>query len=590
MHRNKNPDLLKMLNCLWNHMTMERRRGFIALFFLMIIVSIVEVISIGSVIPFIGIISNPDLIFLNPHAQEVIKFLNITDSHQMILPILIFFCIATILAGFMRIWLLSFSNSLSFSTGSDLSLKIYQKTLYQPYIAHTTRNTSEIISGISSKTSNIIYGILLPALTLISSLVILLGIVSLLILVNPIISLSALFGFGLIYSVLAFVTGKEKRSNSKIVASQSTLVIKSLQEGLGGIRDVLLDGTQSIYCDIYYRAEKKLRIAQYKNQIMNQTPRYYIEMLGMLLIAVVAYVLIDRPQEYATPIFILGVLGLAAQRMLPIIQQSYLSLSLLESNHATLHDILELLNQPMPDYFYGNKYASIEFKDVISLNNVNFRYSNESPDVLSGINIKIKKGDCIGFIGPTGCGKSTLLDLIMGLLEPTSGSLKVDEVAILSSNQNLWYPKIAHVPQSIFLTDGTVLENIAFGVPKHLVDEDLVKRCADVAQLSETVESWIMGYQTLVGERGIRLSGGQRQRIGIARALYKRADIMIMDEATSALDSQTERRIMDAIHQMSSRLTILMVAHRISTLSNCNKIIKMKSGCVDQICNYSDII
>ena len=571
-------------------MAMERRRGFIALFFLMIVVSIVEVISIGSVIPFIGIISNPDLIFLNPHAQEVIKFLSITDSQQMILPILIFFCIATILAGFMRIWLLSFSNSLSFSTGSDLSLKIYQKTLYQPYIAHTTRNTSEIINGISSKTSNIIYGILLPVLTLISSLVILLGIVSLLILVNPFISLSALFGFGLIYSVLAFVTGKEKRSNSKIVASQSTLVIKSLQEGLGGIRDVLLDGTQSIYCDIYYRAEKKLRIAQHKNQIMTQTPRYYIEMLGMLLIAVIAYVLIDRPQEYAAPIFILGVLGLAAQRMLPIMQQSYLSLSLLESNHATLHDILELLNQPMPDYFYGNKCASIDFKNVISLDNVNFRYSNEAPDVLSGINLKIKKGDCIGFIGPTGCGKSTLLDLIMGLLEPTSGSLKVDEVAILSSNQNLWYPKIAHVPQSIFLTDGTVLENIAFGVPKHLVDEDLVKSCTDVAQLSETVESWTMGYQTLVGERGVRLSGGQRQRIGIARALYKRADIMIMDEATSALDSQTESRIMDAIHQMSSRLTILMVAHRISTLSNCNKIIKMKSGCVDQICNYSDII
>ena len=190
--RKKNSDLLKMLNGLWSHIELEQRRGFVALFFLMILVSIVEVISIGSVIPFIGIISNPDLIFSNPYAQSIIKLLSITNSQQLILPTLLFFCLATILAGLMRIWFLSFGNKLAFSTGSNLSLKIYRKTLYQPYVVHTTRNTSEIINGISNKTSNIIYGILLPALTLISSLVILLGIVSLLIFVNPIISFLAL--------------------------------------------------------------------------------------------------------------------------------------------------------------------------------------------------------------------------------------------------------------------------------------------------------------------------------------------------------------------------------------------------------------
>ena len=255
-----------------------------------------------------------------------------------------------------------------------------------------------------------------------------------------------------------------------------------------------------------------------------------------------------------------------------------------------MQDTLELLDQPLPDYADLPAAEPLPFQQQIRLNNLSFRYSTETPWVLQNLDITLSKGSRVGFIGTTGSGKSTLLDIIMGLLQPNEGGLEVDGQPITAANYRNWQAHIAHVPQAIFLADSTIEENIAFGIPKELIDHDRVRQASKQAQIAEIIESWPKQYQTFVGERGIRLSGGQRQRIGIARALYKQADVIIFDEATSALDNETEQAVMQAIEGLSKDLTILIIAHRLTTLKNCTQVIELGDGGIKRIGTYSEIV
>jgi ATP-binding cassette subfamily B protein len=283
---------------------------------------------------------------------------------------------------------------------------------------------------------------------------------------------------------------------------------------------------------------------------------------------------------------VLGALALAAQRLLPLVQQSYAAWTSLLAGQASLHDVLVLLEQPLPTH--GLEAPSpLPFRHQIVLRDLRFRYSSQAPWVLAGVDLQIVRGSQVGFIGATGSGKTTLLDIVMGLLAPTSGSLDVDGTIINASNWRAWQVHIAHVPQTIFLADTTIADNIAFGVPREQVDHERLRHAASQARIAETIESWHHGYDTLVGERGVRLSGGQRQRVGIARALYKQADVIVFDEATSALDDDTERAVMEAVDSLGEDLTILIVAHRITTLKNCDQIVELRGGVVHRVGTYA---
>ena len=287
---------------------------------------------------------------------------------------------------------------------------------------------------------------------------------------------------------------------------------------------------------------------------------------------------------------VLGTLALGAQRLLPILQQGYSALAIIRGSEASLRSVLNLLDQPLPAPAKGEPASRVTFERNLSLRNVGFRYRPETPRVLEGVDLTFQKGKRIGFIGATGSGKSTLLDIVMGLLQPTEGVVTVDGVALNVANQRSWQGLIAHVPQSIFLTDSSIAENIAFGVPKADIDLDRVREAAQQAQLTDVIETWPAKYDTMVGERGVRLSGGQRQRIGIARALYKRASVIIFDEATSALDNETERALMSAINALGSDLTILIIAHRLTTLKNCDLIVEIADGGVKRVGQYNDLV
>lgn len=582
--------LSKLLRGLWLHIAPRRRIQFGLLFFLMLIASIAEVISIGAVLPFLSIITAPESVFNHPSAAPLIRLLGISQASQLLLPLTIMFSLAALLSGAARLLLLWAQTRLSHAIGADLSFSIYRRTLYQPYSVHVARNSSEIIAGISAKANSVVNYTLLPILIILSSAMLLIAILAALVAIEPRIAFGALAGFGLIYISIIAITKKRMSRYSQRISIEQNQIFKALHEGLGGIRDVLIDGTQEAYCKIYRNADLPLRRAMANVQLIGGFPRYGVESLGMVLIAFLAYSMSHNSAGVELAVPVLGALALGAQRMLPVLQQSYAGWTNIRGNEANLSDALDLLNQELPSYVNSPPPSPIQFQSCISIKNLEFRYYPESRQILGGLDLTIAKGDRVGFIGETGSGKSTLLDIIMGLLSPSSGSLEIDGVRINMENNRAWQAHIAHVPQSIFLADVTIAENIAFGVPIEDIDLARVRSAAQKAQVALTIESWELGYNTNVGERGVRLSGGQRQRIGIARALYKQADVIVFDEATSALDSETENEVMAAIAGLGSEITILMVAHRYSTLKGCNMLVELKNRNVSRIGTYQEMI
>ena len=567
-----------LLIILWRHLTKRRQKQLLLLLILMIIASLAEIISIGSVLPFLGILTAPEQVYQHPLMQPVIQILALTEPKQLILPLTILFITAALLAGVIRLTLLYAMTRLSFATGSDLSINIYRRTLYQAYEVHVSRNSSEVINGIITKTNTVIGGVISPTLNLVSSIILLVGIMGALFAINPTIALSASIGFGMLYWIVVRFTNTHLKDNSQTIAAQSTQMIKSLQEGLGGIRDVLIDGTQQFYCKLYRNADLPLRHASGNNQFISGSPKFAMEAIGMTLIAGFAYLMTQQEGGILTAIPVLGALALGAQRLLPALQLVYASYSKIKGSKSSFEDVLNLLDQQLPEYVDQPLPEPIPFAKEIKLNNLNFRYSEDTPWILKNVNLSLKKGSRIGFMGVTGSGKSTLLDIIMGLLPATEGGLMIDNQTINNQNRRAWQAHIAHVPQNIYLSDSTIEENIAFGIAKELIDHQRVKKAAQQAQIAELIEEWKDGYLTFVGERGVRLSGGQRQRIGIARALYKQAKVLILDEATSALDDETESKVMSVINDLSGDLTILIIAHRLTTLKKCDRVVKLSKG------------
>ena len=570
--------MIPLLKRLLKSLSPRRRKQLFWITGLMFISAFAEVVSLGLVIPFLGVLISPDKIMAIPIVAEIAKTFGITSGQELLLPLTIAFVSISFIAGSIRMLQLWAGTRLTFAAGADLSLDIYRRTLYQPYHVHLSRNTSVVVSSVIDKVNQIAFWILNPMMTLLSSALLLIFITITLIIISPWVAFISIFGFGICYTVITKLSKNKLRANSDLIAYEQTHVVKILQEGLGGIRDVLLDGTQDLYTDEYYRADQPLRLAYGSNIFIAGFPRFAMEAFGIALISGLAYFLSQQPDGIATAIPTLGALALGAQRLLPALQSGYTAWSSINGAHATLVEVLAILDQDIPKELLLPKPAPLHFKDKIEFKAVDFRYSAETPLILNNLNLTIKKGQRVGFVGTTGSGKSTTLDLLMGLLHSTKGEILIDGEPLSGTRLRAWQTNIAHVPQSIYLADTTIAENIAFGIEKDKIDMDRVRQAARKAHIADFIEGRSEGYQAFVGERGIRLSGGQRQRIGIARALYKQADVIVFDEATSALDSETELEVMSALEELSRSLTILIIAHRVSTLRLCDVIINLKNG------------
>lgn len=586
---NYSKSLFYLIFRIWNYLSSRRHKQFGILLILLVISSLSEMVSIGAVIPFLGVLTTPEKVFDMPYIQPIKEYLRIFNPQELILPLTLGFIIIAIFTGLIRLLVLWMGNRLSFASGADLSLDIYRKTLYQPYRIHVMRNSSEIMGGILGKASGLVPALILPIINTLGGILIIGTILIALILFNPAISISVFIGFGVIYGIIGYITRKRLSIIGKIKSEEYTRVIKILQEGLGGVRDILLDGNQAVYCKIFEESDQKFRRASAESAFIGGSPRFLIESFGMILLAIFAYLLSRSDSGLVTVLPLLGAIALGAQRILPILQQVYQSWVTIKGNEKAFWDVLELLDQNIPEYIDLN-IKPLKFSDCVRIEDLAFRYHPDQSWVIKDLSFNIYNGDRIGFIGVTGSGKSTLLDIVMALLEPSKGKLVVDNQIIDSNTmKRAWQANIAHVPQSIYLSDSTIAENIAFGISLDQIDFDRVRMAAKQAQIDSHIMSLKDGYNTFVGERGIRLSGGQRQRIGIARALYKEASVIIFDEATSALDNETEKAVIEAIEGLGKHLTVLLVAHRVTTLRNCNKIIELKSGKIFRTGTYTEL-
>jgi ABC-type multidrug transport system fused ATPase/permease subunit len=566
----------------WNCINPKRKKQLLLLLVLIVLTSFAEIFSIGAVFPFLAVLTNPEKVYAIEKLKIVWKILEVNSSSEILIYVTIFFSLAAILSGFMRLLLIYATTRLSFGAGADISFEIYRRTLYQPYSIHINRNSAEVISGITSKASSVVTQILTPVLTLLSSGIILLTILISLMIIDPYVTVVSFVFFSFLYLVIGFYYKNKLQKNGIVLSKNLTIVQRTLQEGLGGIRDILLDGTQSYYLMNYQTSDALFRVASAQNSFYGASPRYLMESLGMVILGLFAYQFGKSSESMISAIPMLGSLAIAAQRVLPILQQSYYSWSNLRAGRENLSNVVELLTQPMDPVSSTNLNQKQKFEDKIELNHICFRYHLEQDPILSEIQMTIPKGSRVGIVGKTGSGKSTLMDILMGLLEPTNGEVLIDGILLNSLNVRHWQNHIAHVPQNIFLTDSSIGENIAFGIPKESIDLQKVKQAAIKAQISQHIESLPKSYDTMVGERGVKLSGGQKQRIGIARALYKDASVIFLDEATSALDNETEKEVIQSIESLDNSITLFIIAHRLSTIQGCDQVIELSQGRIVQ--------
>ena len=582
--------MINVLKGIFAHISWKRRYQFIGLLFLTIFGSLAEMLSLSAVIPFIGILTQPEEIFNNDFFSTFIKNFNIESPNSLVLPITIFFCICALLAGLMRLLLLWSSINISNSTGADLSKDVYKKTLFQPYKVHISRNTSEIISGITQKVNNATSAIS-SLITVVTSILLMLAILVTLLIIDPFIASVSLISFSIVYFLIAFFTRIRLKKNSNFISISQIKVVKSLQEGLGAIRDILLDNNQLLFTKEYGKNVVLLQKSLGENQYITLAPRFVMEALGMVLIAFFAYLAVSLTKgtnDLNSTLPVLAALALAAQRLLPLLQQVYGNWSAVLGSIISLQDVLDLLNQPLPDRAGIQK--KVVFDKDIELKELSFKYENDKEFILEKVNIKFKKGSKIGIIGETGSGKSTLIDLLMGLLIPTKGELLIDRKILNDGTILGWQSNISHVPQDIFLIDESIERNITFGFRDNEIDKDKIDEVIDRALLREFVDSSPYGLSLQVGEKGVRLSGGQKQRIGLARALYKNPSVLILDEATSALDNETEEKVISSLNSLNNDVTIFMIAHRLSTLKFCDKIIEIKAKKINDLGSYDQFI
>jgi ATP-binding cassette subfamily B protein len=585
------------VHMLWQAIGRPWRRRFWGLMALSLVASASEVLSIGSLLPFLVVLTEPQALGHWPVVGQWLQSFALSSAKptEFVMVLLgVVFGTMVLIASLVRWWLSAACSRYAYQVGGAIGQDIFKRVLLQPYSFHLTKTSSEIIDVTANRVQMVVGSVLMASLQLVTSLVMVLAIAGVLLWLNPLLASTALIGFGLVYLLIYRVSRQRLKANGERMSQVSAKRYQLLQEGVGGIRDIYIDGTQDYFVNAFQQADDAFRDAQSKNAVISASPRYFVEGLGTLLLASLAVVYATQTTSsaagaaaFTSLVPMLGVLVLSAQRILPMMQQIYAGWTSIRGVTHTLHMVVQWLKLEVPNASPLKSIRGVEsdssnavvFNNSLELIDVGFAYQVGMPNVLSHLDLKILKGQTVGLFGTTGAGKSTLLDVLMGLLQPTRGQLLIDGEAVGLD----WRRQIAHVPQHVFLADSSITSNIAFGCPSEDVDHERVRQAIEQAQLSEFVEALPQSSQTVIGERGVRLSGGQRQRLGIARALYKRASLLVLDEATSALDPETEEAITESLARLNPDLTIVMVSHRPSALKYCDVVCRLEQGSLVQI-------
>ena len=586
--------LRNRFSLLWYALSPRRRKQLLGLQVLGLLAAAGEVANLGALLPFLRLLANPTegIKALGPLAQP----LRGLPQQHLLLALGLGFMLVVLLSTTLRVVAIRSQLRLAALIAVDLADQVFASVLHRPFAWHLQHNTSNVLGYLTkdvAQAAGSIQSLLLIMVNL--AIVVLLG--ASLIALAPGLMLMIVALLAVFYLLVFRFTRGSLRTDGQRLTIDYRFSLQVAQESLGGIRDVIIDRCQPFFLQAYRGSIRRYQLAAAAINTKAQVPRYLIEGFAVVLIMAIALTQALGGQPIEQQIPLLGTLALGAYRLLQPLQQCFSSLSSLQANQASL--------QRLQPFFGGDEPAGSHepillprcpvatgYAPLLQLQRLSFRYSSESPWVLRDLDLAIQAGERIAFVGSTGSGKSTTSDLILGLLAPTQGRLLVHGQDLHATPRLVaaWQQRVAHVPQSIYLSDASFSANIAFGVPAEQIDEGRVRLAAEQAQIAEFIESSSEGYSTLVGERGVRLSGGQRQRIGLARALYKQAELLVLDEATSALDNRTEAEVIAAIEGLNRRITVILIAHRLSTVQRCDRILLLEQGGIAGLGCYSDLL
>ncbi len=573
----------------------REKRHIYWLFCGIVIMGMTEITGIISIAPFMGIVSNPGIIHTNKYLSQIYNALGFSNSNQFL-----FFTGVVVLA------VLAFGNGFSsfitwlllrftFLQGHSLSVRLLNKYLSQPYVFFLNRNTADLSKNILMEVHRVIGGVLMPGMQVLTKVVVAFSILGLLIVVDPLLAVTVAVVLGGAYAAVFGLVRMKLARIGKTSAEARTQCFKVASEALGGVKDLKLFGRESVFLQRYFTTSRQFAGYEATSQIFSQLPRYALETIAFGGILLIVLYLIGVKQNAETALPLISLYAFAGYRLMPALQRIFIGMTTIRYNLPAL-DILhnDLIPQDSDSDMvsdHAETIAPLKFKDRIELRDIVYSYPNTSIPAVNKLNLEVKAKTTVGLVGVTGSGKTTTVDIMLGLLSPGSGQLIVDGTEITPANVRSWQNNLGYVPQSIYLTDDTIIRNIAFGVKDNEIDNKAVERAARIATLHDFIMRDLPdGYDTLVGERGVRLSGGQHQRIGIARALYHDPKVLIFDEATSALDGITENAIMEAIQKISRKKTIIMIAHRLTTVQECDVIYMLEKGEVTAKGTYSELI
>ena len=587
----------EVIHKLLDLLTARDRWQLLVLLVTMIVVAAVEMAGIASVMPFMAVVTNPDVIHTNRWLSTLFEGLGFSSETSflrflgiMVVSLLIF---SNVLKA-ANTWLtLRYQNKLNYV----LAQRLLARYMSRPYGFFLNRNTSELANNILSEARNVVIGVVSPATDLVSRGLVALAIMALLLIVDPLVALAIAGALGGLYAIIYLVARRRLNVIGVQQVEANTKKFKAADEALSGIKELKVLGRELVFLERFSLYAKRHAQNNVIAGLIGELPRHALEVIAFGGILGVVLYLLGHGDGQGTMVPLLALYAFAGYRLLPALQQLFAAAALLRRSVAALdvlhRDLTPEAGEKLPPQRRLAENAgatALGFDRSLELRDLWFRYEGAPEPAIRGLDLVITANTSIGLVGPTGCGKTTLVDIILGLLRPDSGEVLADGVRITSENLANWQRNLGYVPQQIYISDDSVACNIAFGVPEAEIDMEAVRGAARVARLHDFVEADLpQGYQTSIGERGIRLSGGQRQRIGIARALYRDPAILVMDEATSALDGITEESVMDAVRTLSRRKTVILIAHRLTTVRECDVIYLMERGVITGSGTYDEL-